>query len=196
MKIIGLTGGIATGKSTVAKILESKGIPVVDADALAHQAMEKNTDGFKEVVSKFGTDFVDGSGEIDRAKLGELIFADSQKRKMLENIIHPRVATEMQRQMGILKEKGHKFAVYMVPLLFEKQLEGNFEVVLFVDTPREIQIERFKKRSGFTRKECLQRINTQMSREEKLSKTPIIIDNSKDILNTEKNVESVVKDIF
>lgn len=178
MKIVGLTGGIATGKSTVAKMLTKKGIPVVDADALAHKAIEKGTEGYELVVKEFGKGILDENEEISRPQLGALVFDNAKQLKLLEDIVHPRVAIEMQKKMSDLRASGCKLAVYMVPLLFEKGLENSFEAVILVDVPEEVQIERLKIRNGFSINESEARIKAQMSREEKLTKTEYIIDNS------------------
>ena len=196
MKIIGLTGGIATGKSAVAEILKKKGIPVVDADELSHAAIKYNTDGYKQVVEQFGADIVGEHNEIIREKLGKIVFSNPKKLKILESIVHPIVAQKMQIKMKELSDSGHDFAVYMLPLLFENNLENNFKDIILVDIPVEIQIKRLMARSGFSKAECCLRIGAQMSREEKIKKTRFIVDNSSTLEETENRLNDALKIIL
>ncbi|MBK7843678.1 MAG: dephospho-CoA kinase [Bdellovibrionales bacterium] len=135
MKWIGLTGGIASGKSTVAQILREMGHSVVDADALARLVVAKNGPAYREVISVFGPDFFDSSGDLDRKKLGQAVFADKKKRVQLEQIIHPKVKSLAFLEKSRLEMEGKSIAFYDVPLLYEKNLESEFDAVLLIYAP-------------------------------------------------------------
>ena len=178
MKWIGLTGGIATGKTTVQKILTEQKFPVIDADSIAHELTQKNADGYKQIVSQFGTDVLLPDLAIDRKKLGALVFNNPTELVKLENLLHPLIQAEVQRRRAHYESQGHKFCFYDVPLLFEKKLQKNFDLIVLVFSPLSLQIERAMKRNNLTHTEALVRINSQISIYEKLPLANYCIDNS------------------
>jgi dephospho-CoA kinase len=178
MKWIGLTGGIASGKSTVARILREMGHSVVDADALARLVVAKNGPAYREVLSVFGPDFVDGNGELDRKKLGQIVFADKKKRVQLEQIVHPKVKYLALLEKSRLETEGKNIAFYDVPLLYEKNLEAEFDAILLVYAPESIQIERMMIRNGYSESEARERMQAQIPIEQKLLRSPHVVMNT------------------
>jgi dephospho-CoA kinase len=173
---VGLTGGVASGKSSVASMLAELGAVVIDADLLAREVVAPGTDGLAEVVREFGPDVLGPDGALDRPALGELVFADAAARRRLEAIIHPRVrarATEMERTAppGAL-------VVHDIPLLVETDQAGSFEAVVVVDAPQQIQVERMVRDRGMSREDAEARIAAQASREERLAVATYVIDNT------------------
>lgn len=196
MKWIGLTGGIATGKTAVEKFIQNCGVPVIDADLLAHQLVQPGQTGLKLVVSQFGTDFLTSSGELDRQKLGELVFADQKARTILEQLLHPLIQNEVQDLRTEYHKQGHKSCVYNVPLLFEKNLTSQFDLVVTVWCDPKIQLERLMKRNNLSEPEAILRIKAQLPFWMKIKKSDYCIDNSTDLKDLEIQVRSLVKKIF
>jgi dephospho-CoA kinase len=175
--IIGLTGGIATGKSTAAKYLEQKGAEIIDADKIAHQVSRKGEKGWQKVVSEFGEEILKEDNEFDRAKLAKIVFSNSVKRKKLESLLHPIIIKKM-------KEKANKYlnqnktVVLMAPLLFEAGIDKFCDQVWLIAASQEEQIKRIIKRDGITKEEAIKRIESQMSQAEKKEKSDIVITNN------------------
>ncbi|MCM2282897.1 MAG: dephospho-CoA kinase, partial [Bdellovibrionaceae bacterium] len=161
MKWIGLTGGIATGKSTVARILREHGFPVVNADELARQAVANGTPAFDAVVARFGNVVVAADGDLDRKKLGEVVFQDSRARADLEAIVHPVVRAEQRRLRDELAASGASLAFYDVPLLFEKNLDADFDASVAVICDEATQLSRLVARDGYSLDEAKRRIASQ-----------------------------------
>ncbi|MBU0544218.1 MAG: dephospho-CoA kinase [Proteobacteria bacterium] len=179
MIIAGLTGGIATGKSTVSSILREAGAIVIDADAIARDAVGKNLPAWHEIVSIFGNEVLLPDGEIDRSRLGGIIFRDSSKKEILNKIVHPRV---IQKVAEMIEEIGEAYpgsiVILDVPLLIEAEMHKGLEDVILVYTPEQIQIRRLVERDGISDEEALLRVRSQMPIEEKREFATIIIDNS------------------
>ncbi|HOJ76508.1 MAG TPA: dephospho-CoA kinase [Bacillota bacterium] len=190
---IGLTGGIATGKSTVAKMVRSFGIEVIDADQLAHQALEPGAKGYQLVLNEFGSHILMVDGKIDRRKLGEIVFNDQSKLKKLEAIVHPLVLTAMNQQLEKLEQQGKEVVVIEMPLLYEAKLESLFDMVWVVAADFEIQLKRLIERNGFQLDEAKQRIMCQQSLESKIEKADVVIDNNDDFEDTRLQVETELK---
>jgi len=188
MKWIGLTGGIATGKSTVAQVLRAQGCSVIDADQLARQAVAKGSEGFQRVVRVFGSEVLNSKGDLDRNRLGKAVFSDPKLRDELEKIIHPLVRQLALAEKSRLKSKGLDQAFYDVPLLFEKNLEALFDQVLLVYAPEETQIERMKTRDGFSEKEARKRLAAQVPIEEKKKRAGTVIENTGTLEDLERNI--------
>ena len=188
MQWIGLTGGIATGKSTVSRILVQRGHAVVDADQLARDAVKAGTDGYREVVQAFGPDAVAPNGELDRKQIGAIVFRDKAKLALLESIIHPRVKKLAQTKREELALEGRKLAFYDVPLLFEKQMKPLFDHVVVVACPPEAQLERLKKRDGLSEDEAKRRIASQIPIGEKVASADAVIRNDGSLADLEKAV--------
>src|ERR1700686_3663176 len=148
MRLIGLTGGIASGKSTVAALLSRRGAVVVDADALAHEGLLPDGLAFDEVVARFGREVLDHTGAVDRGALGDIVFADSALRAELERITHPRINTLMQERMGAALDSAAPLVVADIPLLFERELDGAFDGTMLVYVPPAVQLRRLRDRDG------------------------------------------------
>jgi len=178
--IIGLTGGIASGKSTAANYLEKKGAKIIDADQIAHKISQKGEKGWQLVVDEFGEEILREDGEFDREKLAKIVFSDPQKRKKLESLLHPIIIYKM-------KEKAYKYlednqiVVLMVPLLYETGLDLFSDQVWVISSSEETQINRLNKRDDLSREEALKRINSQMPMSEKEKKADVIIKNNSTI---------------
>ncbi|HVK62213.1 MAG TPA: dephospho-CoA kinase [Bdellovibrionales bacterium] len=175
---IGLTGGIATGKSTVSRVLIERGYAVVDADLLAREAVQVGSDAQLEVARVFGPDAVLANGELNRKKIGEIVFSDQTKLKILENIIHPKVRALALARKQELQDKGFKLAFYDVPLLFEKGMKDFFDRVLVVACDPKIQRERLINRDGMTGDEADRRIASQIPIDEKVKLADDVILNN------------------
>ena len=185
MKTFGLTGGIASGKSTVAKIFITAGIPVIDADDLARRVVKPGKEAYKAILKQFGKSYFLENKTIDRKKLGELIFKNENKRKDLESITHPQIAIELQKELSNLRKQKKEYAIYMAPLLFETGISEFFDETILVDLPEELQLKRLMNREEISEQEARARVKTQMPRVEKTNKTEYIILNSS-ILNLAK----------
>ncbi len=193
MKWIGLTGGIASGKSTVAGLLESLGFQVVNADKLAHQALDRGTNVYDEVVKLFGNSILDSKKEVDRKKLGSIVFTDKNKLILLEKLIHPFVQEKARGERLRIEKQGAKFAFYDVPLLFEKNLEGQFDQIVVVACDENLQCERLKKRNGLNEAEINARLASQIPLSEKTKKTKFVIHNNSSIEELKNETEKVLK---
>ena len=174
MRVIGLTGGIGSGKSLAAEYFADLGALVIDADQLARAAIERGSKGFDEVVTMFG-DSILKNGEIDRRALGELVFNDPTKKAALEAIIHPWVRSEFEAAVASLA--GNQTLVYEIPLLFETGGANRFDTVITVEAPMDKRIERLRER-GLHLSEMEARIAAQASREERVSIADFVIENS------------------
>ncbi|MCX6077615.1 MAG: dephospho-CoA kinase [Campylobacterales bacterium] len=186
---IALTGGIATGKSTVASLLALNGMRVIDADTISHEILDASVSWVEET---FGKEFVDGA-KVNRTKLGSLIFSDEKKKRILEKFLHPKIRAEIEQRS--IKQDSFKFPYLIdIPLFFEK---GSYDIKnsVVVYTPRDIQLERFMKRNGYSKEESIKRINSQMPIEEKKKRATWVIDNSKDLKHLQKECEEFVDKI-
>ncbi|KAF8055860.1 dephospho-CoA kinase-domain-containing protein [Lyophyllum atratum] len=178
MLVIGLTGGIATGKSTVSRILKDKKIPVVDADVLARQVVEPGTTGLKKIVKEFGTEILLPDGTLDRKKLGTVVFNDEEKRKKLNAIVHPAVRWAMFMKVIGLWVNSEKYCVLDVPLLIEGGLSKWVGKVVVVYCSPDLQLQRLMSRDGSTREEASSRLNSQLPIADKVAYADVVIDNS------------------
>lgn len=186
---IALTGGIATGKSTVASLLALNGMRVIDADKISHQILDQNSSWVKET---FGEEYTN-SDKVDRPKLGSLVFSDPEAKKTLEEFLHPKIKEEILKQSK--KQDSLNFPYLIdIPLFFENRSYDIKDSVV-VYTPPDIQLERFMKRNGYSEEESKRRIASQMPIDEKKSKATYIIDNSKDLKHLQDEVEAFVKKI-
>lgn len=180
MYIIGLTGGIASGKSTVSSILKDKGCRIIDADRIAHQVMEEGRPVWQKVVDRFGEGILLPDRSINRKKLGDAVFNDSGLRSWLNDITHPVIREEIYRQMEKARQEGCDIVVLDIPLLIEAGWQETVDELWVVYVSRENQIKRLMARNGITREQALQRIDAQMSLEEKRNYADILIDNNTD----------------
>ena len=183
---IGLTGGIASGKSTVARELERLGAVIIDADVLARDVVALGTEGLKAVVTRFGESVLATDGSLDRRALARIVFADPQARADLNAIIHPRVR-ERAAEIEAAAPAG-AVVVHVIPLLVETGQKDNFDAVVVVDTTAEEQLRRLTRRDGLTETEAEQRVAAQASREERLAVATHVIDSSGPVRETMRRV--------
>ncbi len=177
MKVIGLTGGIASGKSTVARLLEELGAPVIDADTLAREAVLPGTDSLAAIVARFGNRMLQADGSLDRAALGRTVFALPEARKELEGIIHPEVRRLARLQLQGLKESGAPVAFYMAPLLMEAGADTLCDEIWVVDLDEASQLQRVTARDGMSPDEARQRMEAQMPLAEKAARGDVVVNN-------------------
>ncbi len=194
MKLIGLTGGVGSGKSTVADMMRDLGAQVVDADEAAHAVYEPGSPGFDAVVREFGAEYVDG-GRIDRSRLGELVFHDDDARRRLNAIVHPLVRDWMAQRTAEAAERGAEVVVQDVPLLFENGLERLFSTVVLVYAPEDVQIERLVSGRGFTAERARAMIAAQMPIENKRGLAHHVINNSDTREETLSQVKAIWKQL-
>lgn len=188
MRVIGLTGGIATGKSAVSAMLRALGAKVIDADAVAREVVEPGEPALQEIAARF-PGVVGADGRLDRQELGRRIFADPREREALNAIVHPRIQERVREKIDALARAGEQLVVYDVPLLFENRLEQWMGGVIVVTAPREAQVARLAQRNGLSRADAEARIDAQMPLEEKVRRATWVIDNSGDLAGTERQVE-------
>jgi dephospho-CoA kinase len=194
---VGLTGGIATGKSTVVRMLVGKGARVIDHDGLVHILQEPGQPVWKSIVAAFGRDILDPDDRIDRKKLGALVFVDADRRKLLEGIVHPAVLEEGRRQREeIVKEDEQAIILSDIPLLLEVGMQNQFDFVLLVYAPPELQILRVMKRNNLSREEAIARLRSQMPIDEKLKFAHQVIRNDGTMRELEKRVEEVWQELL
>ena len=172
---VGLTGGIASGKSTVADLFAAAGATVLDADRISREVVEPGTPGLAALVNALGGGILDGDGRLDRAELRRRLFADAETRREVESILHPAIISEMQRQGD--RAPGGTYQVFVIPLLVEAGLEHIVDRVLVVDCPEEAQVRRLMARDGATREEALRVLAAQAPRERRLAAADDVIDN-------------------
>lgn len=187
---IGLTGGIASGKSTVAAMFRDLHIPVIDADEIAHRVTSLGGEAYRPIIETFGRDILDSNGAIDRRKLGAIVFYDEQKRKQLNVIVHPLVRKHMLQQKEKYAKEGEKVVVLDIPLLFESKLEHLVDRILVVYVDEQTQLRRLRERNGFSVEEAWARIKAQMPLEEKRKKADEIIDNNGTIEETKQQLHA------
>lgn len=194
---IGLTGGIACGKSTVAEMLEKRGAIIIDADVIAREVVGPGKPALKQLVQHFGSEVLLPDGTLNRKKLGSIVFSDENKRKELNSILHPAIRAEMFSRMEHYEHaQPDKLVVVDVPLLYESGLSPMFEKVMVVYVPSEVQLERLMNRDGLNRLEAENRIRAQMPIEEKKRLADIVIDNSGSQEKTEAQIEQFWKGKF
>lgn len=192
--VIGLTGGIASGKSTVSQMIKEKGIRVVDADIIAKEAVSKGSAALHQIVQTFGEEVLLPNGELNRQQLGAIIFSDEEKRKQLNAIVHPEVRKEMLKQRDEGVSNNETFVVLDIPLLFESKLEGLVDRIIVVYTTPELQLSRLMNRNDLSEEEALNRIHSQQPLEEKCQKADRVIENTKDLAFIRKQLENILNE--
>jgi dephospho-CoA kinase len=193
MMWIGLTGGIASGKSTVAKLFRDHGITVIDADLIAHQVVEPGKPGLRSIVSEFGEEVLDSDGRLNRRALGQKVFGHPESLQRLESILHPLVQQEVLIQRKNAEQSGAKIAIYDVPLLFEKKLEAQFDGVITVHSSLENQKKRIKLRDGLTDQEIEKRLSSQIPLKQKMDQSHWRIDNNGSLSELQAQVEQWIR---
>lgn len=190
-KVIGLTGGIGTGKSTVSELLAVHGFKIVDADVAAREAVEKGSEGLEQVRQVFGDEAIDENGEMNRKYVGEIVFNDDKMREKLNQIIHPIVRDLMERQKEAYLKEG--FNVIMdIPLLFENNLQDTVDETWLVYASESIQVERLMERNDLTQEEAKARVYSQISIDKKRRMADRVIDNRGTLLELKQNLEALL----
>jgi dephospho-CoA kinase len=192
--LLGVTGGIATGKTTVVRMLEDLGAPVIDFDLLAREVVEPGKPALKDIVGYFGEEILLKDGSLDREKLSGIVFQKAEKRKILESFTHPRIYEASDRQVKKIVEKDPNAVIQLdIPLLIEQNLQHMVHKVLVVYIPQEKQIERLIERDGISREGAVDRLRAQLPIDEKLDWADFVINNEKTLEETKKQVEDLWK---
>jgi dephospho-CoA kinase len=181
MLVIGLTGSIGTGKSEAARQLEGLGASIISADQVGHEAYTRNTEAWDQVVAAFGDGILQDDGEIDRRRLGAVVFSDPGQLEKLNQIMHPRMAQMVADKIDALRAQGVEVVVVEAALLFEAGWDSLVEEVWVTDSTERVVIERLKQRNGMSEEEARKRISSQMDRIERLERSDYVIENSGDI---------------
>lgn len=192
---LGLTGGIATGKTTISNYLKSINIPVLDADEYARKVVEPGTPGLAEITNTFGEQILQPDGSLNRKLLGQIVFNDSSARQTLNDITHPRIQQMMADELHRLAEQQIPLVILDIPLLLENKNVAGADAVMVVTIPESLQLTRLMQRNNLTEKEAQSRISAQMPLVEKEKLADFVIDNSGTISSTQKQVEKVIQKI-
>jgi dephospho-CoA kinase len=190
---IGLTGGIASGKSTVSKMIQAKGIPIIDADKIAREVVEPGTKALQAIIQHFGKVVLNEDGTLARKKLGSIIFEVPEERAILNQIVHPAVRNRMNELKNQMLDEGAKTIVYDIPLLFESNLFYLVDKVLLVYVDEKTQLSRLLARDQAGYNDARQRIASQMSLRDKRDKADAIIDNSFTLKETKEQLDAILK---
>lgn len=186
--ILGLTGGIATGKSTVSSFLRQLKIPIIDADVIARQVVALGSVGLKQLSDTFGSEFLNQDHSLNRSKLGRLVFSDPHKLVQLNAIMQPLIAAEIKQQILAYQQQQTPLIVLDAPLLFEQHHEKKVDFVMVVSVPPKLQLKRLMQRDQVSRIDAEQRIKSQWSVTQKQAQADVVIDNSGSVADTEKQV--------
>jgi len=196
VKVIGLTGGIASGKSTISELLKEKGAVIIDADKIAKSVMQPGKEAWREVINFFGEKILKDDGDIDRKKLGDIVFHDESLLEVLNKITHPKIKKEIINQLNYYKDKKVDVVVLDAPLLLEIGLDVMVDEVWLVVVDEETQIKRLLEREpGMTFQQAVERIKAQMPLSEKMKYTHRIIDNNGSIEDTKKQLLNLWREI-
>ncbi|MGV2937959.1 dephospho-CoA kinase [Mesobacillus sp. LC4] len=192
--VIGLTGGIASGKSTISAMFTEMGITVIDADIEARLAVEPGEKAYNDIVSHFGNEILEEDRTINRPKLGEIIFNNEEKRMLLNSIVHPAVRERMAQKREKAEAADEKAVVLDIPLLFESKLTGLVEKIIVVFVDEQTQLERLMKRNGFSEEEAYSRINSQMPLKAKIALADAVVDNSGSIEESKQQLMNILSE--
>ncbi len=197
MRRVGLTGGIASGKSTVSRMLGELGVPVIDADAIARDAVAPGSAALAAIVEAFGAGVLTGENALNRARLGEIVFSDPSRRKILEGILHPVIIAEQDRRLEELEAEGNApLAVVDAALMIESGGWKRFDLIVVVDCGESQQISRLRRRSGMDEAEARRRVAAQMPLSEKVKYADRVIDNRGSVADARRQVEALVKSLL
>jgi dephospho-CoA kinase len=190
MGYFGLTGGVASGKSTVARMFEELGAKVIDADRIGHELLGSTQPPYNEIVRRFGKEVLDASGEIDRRRLGAIVFSDAAKLRELNAILHPRIIERVEAEAQRYRAQDPRAVILVdAALIFEAGIGSRFEKLLVAWCPPEMQIERLMAKAGLSRKKAEQRVAAQIPSDEKRRRADYVIDSSGSLEDTRKQVE-------
>lgn len=193
--IVGLTGGIASGKSTVANMLKMRQITVIDADIEARLAVKKGEPAYIQIVNEFGSNLIMPNEEIDRQKLGAIIFHDNQKRQRLNQIVHPEVRKRMTRQKNDAIANGERIIILDIPLLFESKLMYMVDKIILVYVAQNTQLQRLMERNNLTFEEAEARVKSQMPLSDKVALANEVIDNNGTLSETEAQLDCILRNL-
>ncbi len=195
IRVFGLTGGLASGKSTVAARFRARGVPVIDADQLAREVVGPGSEGLARVVEAFGAGVLAPDGSLDRARLGELVFAEPEKRRALNAILHPRIGALSAQRITALDAAGEPLACYEAALLVENGLSDAFRPLVVVAAPLEVQLARATARDGSTEDQARARVAAQLPLATKIAAADYVIDNAGSAAETERRADEVLEAI-
>ncbi|GED68245.1 dephospho-CoA kinase [Brevibacillus reuszeri] len=190
--ILGLTGGIATGKSTVTAMLRERGIPVIDADQIAREVVEPGKPAYEAIVRHFGRDILLEDGQIDRKKLGEVVFSDESERQKLNAIVHPEVRRVMRQEAEAAEANGEQIVFMDIPLLYESKLQYLVEKIVVVYAPGDMQLARMMERDELDEEQAKKRLRAQFPIDQKKLEADFLIDNSQSREETQRQVEDLL----
>lgn len=190
--ILGLTGGIATGKSTVTAMLRERGIPVIDADQIAREVVEPGKPAYEAIVRHFGRDILLENGQLDRKKLGEVVFSDEAERQKLNAIVHPEVRRVMRQEAEVAEENGAQIVFMDIPLLYESKLQYLVEKIVVVYAPSDMQLARMMERDELDEEQAKKRLRAQFPIDQKKLEADFLIDNSQSREETQRQVEELL----
>jgi dephospho-CoA kinase len=193
MRVFGLTGGIGSGKSVVARMFREENIPVVDADRISREVTAPGTSAYEEIVRRFGSQILLPDGRIDRKTLGAIVFADPGRRVELESVTHPHIVEGIRNVVAVLASEGHEVVIVEAALILEKGRQGMFEAVIGVRCERRLQVDRIMSRDRISREEALRIVSSQMDPEDKALASDYVIDNSGDLAVTRTQVRALAE---
>ena len=191
MLLVGLTGNIASGKSTVAQLLSEHGATIIDADVLARRAVEKGSAVYDAIVKRWGTSILAPDGHLDRAALRRVVFRDPKELEVLNELVHPEVERLRTVRIEEARKRGDKIVVCDIPLLFEKKMVDRFDRIVLVDAPRPLRLERLVEERGLRETEAMDMIAAQMPAELKRARADFVIDNGGTLSELERKVDDV-----
>jgi dephospho-CoA kinase len=188
---IGLTGNIASGKSEIAKMLADRGATVIDADLLAREAVQPETQALKDIIKRWGKDVLKKDGSLDRAALRQIVFADQSELDALNRIVHPGVTRLRDREIALARERGDPIVVCVIPLLFERNIVDEFDAIVLVDAPRPLRLERLVATRGMEATDAMNMIASQMPAELKRARADYVIENNGSLQDLERDVDAL-----
>ena len=191
MLLVGLTGNIASGKSTVARLLAERGALIIDADVLARRAVEPGTRALRAIVERWGERMLLDDGTLDRAALRDIVFEHPEELEVLNTIVHPEVARLRDEEVAAARARGERLVVCDIPLLFERQLTDDFDFLVLVDAPRSVRLERLVNDRGLSHDEAMKMIAAQMPAELKRARADFVIENDSDIQALVRQVDEL-----
>src|ERR1700686_3527488 len=188
---IGLTGNIASGKSEIAKMLADRGATVIDADLLAREAVEPETQALRDIIKRWGKDVLNDDGSLDRAALRRIVFADQSELDALNRIVHPGVTRLRDREIAQARERGDPIVICVIPLLFERNIVDEFDAIVLVDAPRPLRLERMVATRGMEATDAMNMIASQMPAELKRARADYVIENNGSLQELERDVNAL-----